>query len=76
MLTGYISEGSIPIAKEKKMWAALVRELLGHREKEGGKKKKSQERSVVFMIANGYLYHEGAHKPRLRDTNQASKWAW
>ena len=55
-------ETLIAIAKEKKAWAALVRELLGHKEKQESKnkKKKTQEKSDVFMVANGYLLHKGA----------------
>ena len=46
---GVSVETLIAIAKEKKAWAALVRELLGHK-----------ERTDVFMVANGYLLHKGA----------------
>ena len=58
-------ESLIAIAQEKKVWATLVGELLGHKEKQASegknnKKKNSQDKSDVFMVANGYLLHKGA----------------
>ena len=63
---GMSVESLIAIAQEKKVWATLVGELLGHEEKQASKgkknnnKKNSQGKSDVFMVANGYVLHKGA----------------